>query len=175
MLQFFGFAGKHTSLTKREGYRMKQWLKKRKARGFTLVELLIVIVIIGILAGSLLLVMGSGTDKANATKIVSDMRTLKAAALMYYADNTAWPDGLDKLNQYLDRSPLSSKFVSFDLVGEGIVSADLALEAKLNSTNAKEGLRNRLEDMAEESGLYNQDLTKFFEAKDDAGYMIIVK
>jgi general secretion pathway protein G len=65
---------------------------KRKA--FTLVELLIVVVIIGILAGSMLLVMGSGKAKAEATKIVSDMRVLKAAAVMYFYDNNDWPGRL---------------------------------------------------------------------------------
>ncbi|MGI6792039.1 prepilin-type N-terminal cleavage/methylation domain-containing protein [Aminivibrio sp.] len=64
---------------------MKKLMKKRT--GFTLVELLIVIIIIGILAGAMLLVAGSGTDKAKATKIVSDMRVLKAAALMNWADD----------------------------------------------------------------------------------------
>ncbi|TDY52063.1 prepilin-type N-terminal cleavage/methylation domain-containing protein [Aminivibrio pyruvatiphilus] len=64
---------------------MKKVMKKRT--GFTLVELLIVIIIIGILAGAMLLVAGSGTDKAEATKIVSNLRSMKAAALLYYADN----------------------------------------------------------------------------------------
>jgi len=133
---------------------MKQWLKKRKGRGFTLVELLIVIVIIGILAGSLLLVMGSGTDKANATKIVSDMRTLKAAALMYYADEGDWPPAEEiksthDIVGYLDRTPSSE-------LGEySFVSADdgffVQFKVKANVTN--DGYVDQLDIMKDEVGL----------------------
>lgn len=78
--------------------------KMKKRSGFTLVELLIVIIIIGILAGAMLLVAGSGTDTAEATKIVSDLRSLKAAALMYYADgNKTVPADITGLQDYMDK------------------------------------------------------------------------
>jgi prepilin-type N-terminal cleavage/methylation domain-containing protein len=60
-------------------------------KGFTLVEILIVIVIIGILAGSLLLIMGTARDNAEAARIISEMRTMKSAAVLYKSDYGAWP------------------------------------------------------------------------------------
>ena len=58
-----------------------------KRKGFTLVELLIVIVIIGILAAAMLLSSGAATASAEASNIVSDLRNMKAGALMFYADS----------------------------------------------------------------------------------------
>ncbi|MDR2176267.1 MAG: prepilin-type N-terminal cleavage/methylation domain-containing protein [Synergistaceae bacterium] len=56
-------------------------------KGFTLVELLIVIVIIGILAGGMMLASGAATATATATTIVSDLKALQGAMVMYYADH----------------------------------------------------------------------------------------
>lgn len=56
-------------------------------KGFTLVELLIVIVIIGILAAAMLLSSGSATASAEASNIVTELRNMKAAALMFFADS----------------------------------------------------------------------------------------
>lgn len=60
-------------------------MKMRK--GFTLVELLIVIVIIGILAAAMLLSSGSATASAEASNIVNNLRSLKSATVMFYADS----------------------------------------------------------------------------------------
>lgn len=128
-------------------------LRERKRKGFTLVELLIVIIIIGILAGAMLLVAGSGTDKAEATKIVSDLRSLKSAALMYYADHNAWPIGTSgdiqaNLGKYMDRKVDAAVYKLND-DGSGVGRNPLPTG----------GVREKLKDMAKEAGLYTQNIS----------------
>ncbi|MDR1482690.1 MAG: prepilin-type N-terminal cleavage/methylation domain-containing protein [Synergistaceae bacterium] len=53
-----------------------------RTRGYTLIELLLVILIISLLAGFVLIASGSGTQKAEAAKVLSGMEAMKAALLM---------------------------------------------------------------------------------------------
>jgi len=69
------------------------------------VEILIVLLLIGILAGALMLVSFSVTAKAKATRIVEDMRSLKAAAMLYYADYGTWPVWMYHEGNYLNADP----------------------------------------------------------------------
>ena len=56
-------------------------------KGFTLVELLIVIVVIGILSAMMMLSSTEAVSSARAADIISDLRNLKTAALAFYMDN----------------------------------------------------------------------------------------
>lgn len=76
---------------------------KHKLRAFTLIELLIVIVIIGILAGAMILSSGAARDNVMATSIIAGMREMKAAALIYKSENGTWPVWIYSGGSYVNR------------------------------------------------------------------------
>lgn len=67
-------------------------------KAFTLIELLIVIAIIGILAGILFVSIGQNPlIRARDTKRISDLQNLRTALTLYYTDNNAYPAALANL------------------------------------------------------------------------------
>ena len=66
-------------------------ISQTKQKGFTIVELLIVIVIIGILAAISIVAYNGVTQKARDDRRVTNARNLVNAAASYNAENGTWP------------------------------------------------------------------------------------
>ena len=173
--------------------------KGLRRQAFTLVELLIVIIIIGILAGAMLLVRQSGQDSADATVIINDLRTMKAAALMFDADNPkrdltplVGVNAIKHLENFMDR-PLDETRDYLFIFPEIPSGGGAFPEIKFNwyvfrmlytipaggsiPQTATEGCRKKLENMAESTALLGFGTTGFGPGATDrpfvAGDMIV--
>lgn len=71
-----------------------------KARGFTLIEIMVVVIIIGLLAAVIVPQVVSKVDEARISKAKEDIQALETALTEYRLDNSTYPsndDGLDAL------------------------------------------------------------------------------
>jgi len=82
-----------------------QRLRERED-GFTLVELIVVIAILGVLAGIAVFTLSGSTDKARDAACKTNARTVESAAAAYHADNGSWPANMAALvPDYLREAP----------------------------------------------------------------------
>lgn len=66
-------------------------MRRQSQRGFTLLEIMVVIVIMGILASLVVPNLMGNKDKADRQKVVSDIVALESALDMYKLDNSRYP------------------------------------------------------------------------------------
>ena len=76
---------------------------QHKQQGFTLIEVMVVVVILGILAAILVPKVMDRPDQARKTKARQDIRALEAALNLYKLDNYVYPTTDQGLEALIDR------------------------------------------------------------------------
>jgi general secretion pathway protein G len=88
-------------------------MNKYKQQGFTLLEVMVVIVILGILASMVVPNLMGSQERANMQKAVSDVTALETSLSLYKMDNYDYPttdQGLDALVERSDVEPEPRRF-----------------------------------------------------------------
>ncbi len=88
---------------------MQKLIRARKnEKGFTLVELMVVVVIIGILVAIAVPVYNSVQERARERACHANQRTIEGAAAQYAAEHatSAWPTAMSDLSGYLQNATI---------------------------------------------------------------------
>ena len=85
-----------SSRVRGSGFRV-QGRRRRRPRAFTLVEVMIVVVIIGLMAGIITYATAGMLDKAKRKRAVADIVSLAGAVDLYYGDKGRYPTNQEGL------------------------------------------------------------------------------
>lgn len=77
--------------------------RRPQARGFTLVEVLVVVVILGVLAAVVVPRVMDRPDEARGVRAAQDIAAIVTALNLYRLDNDAYPAGTDGLRALVER------------------------------------------------------------------------
>ncbi len=88
-------------------------MNMKKVQGFTLLEVMVVVVILGILASMVVPNLMGSQERANMQKAVSDVTALETSLSLYKMDNYDYPSteqGLEALVEQTDLEPAPRRF-----------------------------------------------------------------
>ncbi len=127
-------------------------------KGFTMVELLVVISIIGVLGATMMLSSRSASTTAKGMNVINNLRILKEAAAMYYLDNIDTAESVTDattlngdtgiLKEYVD-NPDSFSGYSFEITTD----KKWYVKYDFSSDPDKDELKKRLKGRAKSSSL----------------------